>query len=1084
MENYTTSDCWGSTAVVTLEEFGTFDTKASSTIFPSSFTNNGTVRYSRDGSTDQQITDMDYHRLEISDDPDNSKIWDLGANRVIADTLKTNYDGNLVITSSTNYKVTVEGVLHISSGTIDNSDPQVILELADGVLIKRVVGSITAAPVFAGTVDIIYGSTSTNVTTGPELPTGTAILQKLELTGDEGVTLGADVTVNDSCLVSGSDIFTNGHTLTLGPSATLVEDDDKTVVGTVATTRTVSQSVNENFGGIGLEINAAGGAPGVTGVTRVTGSTVSIDGANEIERYFEISPASNSGLNATVVHHYDESELNGILEGELKLYNNAGGNWTSYSSTVDETENTVTATGLASFDTLTCAQTGIDYIASSTDGSWTDGSTWVGGVVPDSTDNVVIQSGDTVSVDNSNAMCRDISFTGNDANIDMNANSMLTVYGDFTIFSVDHCVFEAGWSATDAYIKFAGSAVQTLSGWDPGGGSTSFRDVIIDKSGGRVQTDGSDMRLGIQNSLEIVNGLFELEVGDDIEGRWASSGYFTGNPLPDITIQAGGELHMMDGSGAHHIRSDYDSGDHLPIGTVTVYGKATFRDASSYGINLSGVDIENGGKVVTSTAMGGGEFECGPLAIKAGGELENYTTSDCWGTSAVVTLQEFGTFDTKASSTIFPASFTNNGTVRYSREGTTDQEIVDMDYHRLEISLDPDNSKIWDLGADRVIADTLKTNYDGNLVITASSAHKVTVEEMLHMSTGSIDISDPEVTLELADGVLIKRVIGTITDAPLFAGTVDIIYASTSTNVTTGPELPSGTGILNDFELTGDEGLTLGADVTVNGTCTASGSDIFTDAYKLTLGASANLVESDSITVVGEVTTTRTVSRAVNETFGEIGLEINAACIAPGVTTVTRITGSSLDIAGSSSIERYFEISPVENIGLDATVIAHYDHSELGGISETVLEAYSRYGSGGDWFGGDAVVDEVANTVTATGLNSLGTLTVGPDGIVTDVQEDEGLPEVTRLVSVYPNPFNPATRIRFDLSRKGPVSIVVYDVSGRAVRTLKEGTMDVGRHELTWNGINTAGGNVSSGVYFCRMVTEGTSQTIKMVLLR
>ncbi|MBD3180220.1 MAG: hypothetical protein GF417_11865, partial [Candidatus Latescibacteria bacterium] len=343
----------------------------------------------------------------------------------------------------------------------------------------------------------------------------------------------------------------------------------------------------------------------------------------------------------------------------------------------------------------------IGAIQSAGSGSWTSGSTWVGGAVPDSMDNVLINAGHTISVDDNSAMCKDLSFGGNDALIDMNSNSTLTVYGDMTIYSTSHCVFSAGWSSSNAYIKFAGSAVQTLSGWDTAGGSTSFRDVIVDKSGGKLQTAGNDMRLGIQNSLEIVSGLFELEEADDIEGRWASSGFFTGNPLPNIIIRQNGELHMMDGSGSHHFRSDYDAGNHLPVGTVTVYGKATFRDASSRGINLSGVDIENGGKVVTSTAMGGGEFECGPLTIKAGGELENYTTSDCWGSSAVVTLEEFGTFDTKASSTIFPSSFTNNGTVRYSRDGSTDQQITDMDYYRLEISDDPDNNKIWDLGANR-----------------------------------------------------------------------------------------------------------------------------------------------------------------------------------------------------------------------------------------------------------------------------------------------------------------------------------------------------------------------------------------------
>ena len=474
-------------------------------------------------------------------------------------------------------------------------------------------------------------------------------------------------------------------------------------------------------------------------------------------------------------------------------------------------------------------------------GSWTSTSTWVGGAVPTSMDDVLIKSGHTVSVDDANAACKSVYFGGNNALIDMNANAMLTVYGDFTLYGTTHVVFSAGWSATNARIKFAGDALQTLSGWNAAGGSTSFRDVIIDKTGGKVTTDGSDMRLGIQNSLEIVNGLFELAAQDDIEGRFASSGNFTNSSLPNVTIRAGGELYLVDGDGAHHVRS----GTGIAIGTVTVYGKATFRDASTYRINLSGVNIEDGGKVLTSTEMGGGEFNCGPLVIKSGGEVENYTTSDCWSATSSMTIQAGGMFDTKASTTIFPATLTNNGTVRYSRDETTDQTIVDMNYNRLEISLSPTSFKNWTLGASRVISDSLKINYDANLVLTAASARTLTVGNMLHLSSGAIDNSDPDVSLVISDGVLIKRVTGSLAAAPVFAGMVDLIYASTSTNVTTGPEMPAGAGVLNDLTLTGDEGMTLGADVTVNGTCAATGSDIFTGAYTLTLGPTAVLTEND-----------------------------------------------------------------------------------------------------------------------------------------------------------------------------------------------------------------------------------------------
>ena len=83
-------------------------------------------------------------------------------------------------------------------------------------------------------------------------------------------------------------------------------------------------------------------------------------------------------------------------------------------------------------------------ITSAGSGSWTAGATWVGGLVPTSVDDVLIASGHTISVDDVNAECRSVTFGGDDALIDINANSMLTVYGDFTIFSTSHVAFSGG----------------------------------------------------------------------------------------------------------------------------------------------------------------------------------------------------------------------------------------------------------------------------------------------------------------------------------------------------------------------------------------------------------------------------------------------------------------------------------------------------------------------------------------------------------------------------------------------------------------------------------------------------------------
>ena len=720
---------------------------------------------------------------------------------------------------------------------------------------------------------------------------------------------------------------------------------------------------------------------------------------------------------------------------------------------------------------------GVTTIVSTASGSWTAGSTWVGGVVPTAAENVLIAAGHTISVDDADAECRSLFFGGDDALIDMNANSLLSVYGDFTIHSASHVAFSAGWSATDAHLRFAGPADQTLGGFSTSGGSTSLRDVIVDKEGGRLTTQGNGMRLGIQNSLEIVNGVFELAPGDDLEGRWASSGNYQDNTLPDIIVRSGGEFCLLDGDGAHHIRS---SDAAAPIGTVTVFGRAEFRDASSLLISLEAVDVEDGGLLVTNLGMGGGEFDCGPVHVKAGGELENYTTVDPWGASASVTIDAGGLYDTKASVTIFPAAFTDNGTVRYSRIASTDQIVADRNYNNLEISSDADNVKSWTVGADRSITDGLTVNNGATLVLVATAPQAVTVGQQLFLTSGILDNSDLDVALTMADAARVQRATGQIVASPQFAGQVDVRYTSTVAQVTTGPELPAVPGVIDDFTVSGTQGVVLARDVVVSGVCTTSGSALITGSHTLNLADEASLVELPGATVVGTVTALRDVPQTVGEDFGGIGLEIVAAAAAPGLTTVVRTTGTARSVGALDGILRSFQVVPANNTGLDATLVFHYDDTELNGLSESSLALFED--EGGGWSRTGSTLDPDANTLTVTGEAGIGELTAAEGG-GSDV-DDERLPVRTEITSIHPNPFNPTTKVLVSLRATGPVEVVIFDIRGRRVRTLQRGIMERGIHELTWRGRNEAGESAATGTYFCRMIADGEVRTSKMMLIR
>jgi hypothetical protein len=89
------------------------------------------------------------------------------------------------------------------------------------------------------------------------------------------------------------------------------------------------------------------------------------------------------------------------------------------------------------------------------------------------------------------------------------------------------------------------------------------------------------------------------------------------------------------------------------------------------------------------------------------------------------------------------------------------------------------------------------------------------------------------------------------------------------------------------------------------------------------------------------------------------------------------------------------------------------------------------------------------------------------------------IPSVFSLSNNYPNPFNPVTRIDFDIPKNGFVSLKVFDVLGREVQTLINENKEAGRYSVDFNG-----SDLTSGVYFYRLESEGFSDVKRMVLIK
>jgi hypothetical protein len=83
-----------------------------------------------------------------------------------------------------------------------------------------------------------------------------------------------------------------------------------------------------------------------------------------------------------------------------------------------------------------------------------------------------------------------------------------------------------------------------------------------------------------------------------------------------------------------------------------------------------------------------------------------------------------------------------------------------------------------------------------------------------------------------------------------------------------------------------------------------------------------------------------------------------------------------------------------------------------------------------------------------------------------------------------PNPFRVTTSIRYSLPREGPVSLKIFDVAGRTVKTLVDMKQRPGRYSMRWDGDDNRGRTVGNGVYFCKLRAGAQQMTRKLVLQR
>ena len=108
-----------------------------------------------------------------------------------------------------------------------------------------------------------------------------------------------------------------------------------------------------------------------------------------------------------------------------------------------------------------------------------------------------------------------------------------------------------------------------------------------------------------------------------------------------------------------------------------------------------------------------------------------------------------------------------------------------------------------------------------------------------------------------------------------------------------------------------------------------------------------------------------------------------------------------------------------------------------------------------------------------------------PVGALSGVAEDTPIPVSASLaVSAHPNPFNPSCEVHFSLPVDGAVSVEIFDVQGRLVRSLLKANAYAGHHMVRWNGRDVGGHSAAAGVYLARVKVGRYSASVKLTLAK
>lgn len=704
-------------------------------------------------------------------------------------------------------------------------------------------------------------------------------------------------------------------------------------------------------------------------------------------------------------------------------------------------------------------------------GTWDSTSTWVGGVIPDSTSNVAIAGGDSVYVNNAPATdgCNDLTIK---TNARLNVKTAFTVKGAFAIQS-DGWFYNSNSSllsfpkATSYSIDTASYYVHTSAAsgsFGSAGYDSTFGNVIIMKSGTLAGANLS------------INGNLIVETG-------GSGNNFKGTAAVSLTHHVHGNVQVISGQWSCVDASSGSSNNAVCIWNVD--GNVTVGDSSTSS-GLARMGTLNSANTVDSRTgifnIGGNLSFVNGAKLQAGSSIGSSSTTE----TGIINLKGNLSFDnTTALATNSKGKFAINFV------GNGEQTVTLGKPFLLSSSSNP------------------VTLYD-----TVASAAKVVFNSGSSWASTSAGGANGGGAF-VVNGTLMMGAGDTLSGLQAFV---------LNSGATLGIAHPSG--VNGNIQLTGTQTYNPGANFVFDGTAAqVTGSIMPAAANMVTISnshgvsLSNNLVLSDSLAftagllhLAADTLTTSGVMGAqptnyvvtdgagvlkidgvgTTQAFFPVGTSVDFAPVwitnsgTPDAFSVSASPDTSLVSQGVDRVTVKWKIAEGTSGGSNCTLkfgwMSTEESSAFANNRSANAKIYFLADSGNTEAGTGSYATQLTNqpyTVSRGGISTFGSFGVG-SFTITSVNETESVPIEFKLYPNYPNPFNPSTKIEFTVVKKGMTSLKIYNILGQEVATLFSADAQPGKkYSAEFNA-----GSLSSGVYFSVLQSSGQRQIQKMVLMK